>query len=510
MNRWRPAGLAALLLLSTAAAGEKERRWAFVIGENRGLAAEEPLRFAEDDARRVLEVFEEVGGVGASQAVSVLGADAAKVRTAIFQFGARLANEAGPADRLVVYASAHGSDGTLHLNGTELPLRELVDFVQKAPVGVGVLVIDSCRSGALTRLKGLKPEEGPAVRVEAAELEGRVLITASGADEYAQESDSLGSSYFTHHLVTGLRGAADSSRDGRVTLEEAYAWAFARTLESTFASSGGLQRPAFKVDLRGRGELVLTEPGGAQGKLTLGVQAPGRWLVVHAGSGAVLAEVEKGDGPATLALAPGSYRVRLRTESGWLERPVAVPESGGVVLQGSDLEQASLVRVAFKGGPEPRLVVSAGGALVTGLVAGLGPQGGAEVRLRRDARVAGPVSQASLALAVRDGRGQTVPFRQTELELRTGVAHRFAQERSSVALGFELGVLVAWQSDLPDGARRTGLAPVGMAMAELRLKLVGPFEAYLGATGGGAVVKKLAGTFVVPRAAASLGLALAL
>ncbi|MHB8872592.1 MAG: caspase family protein [Myxococcaceae bacterium] len=507
----RQAALAALLLCASAALAQGGgRRWALVIGENEGLSGEEPLRFAEDDARRVLEVLEEVGGVEHSHAVAVLGADAAAVRAALAALGKRLGDEARPGDRLVVYASAHGGDGSLHLDGTLLPLSELVGFVQKAPVGVGLLVVDSCRSGALTRLKGLKPVEGPPVRVEATGLEGRVLITASGADEYAQESDALGGSYFTHHFVTGLRGAADASRDGRVTLEEAYAWAFSRTLESTFGSRGGMQRPGFKIELRGQGELVLSEPGSARGRLTLGVTAPGRWLVVQARTGAVLAEVEKGEGPATLALPPGSYRVRLRAESGWLEREVSVPVGGAAVLQGPDLEQASLIQVALKGGPDPRLVLSAGGAMSSGLVAGLGPQAGAEVRLRRDARVWGPVSQVSLAVAVRDGRGLSFPFRHSELELRAGAGHRFAQERSSVALGLEVGALMAWQSDLPDGSRRTGLAPTALGLAELRLKLKGPVEAYLDASAGAALVKKLSGTFVIPRASASLGLAVSL
>ena len=57
----------------------------------------------------------------------------------------------------------------------------------------------------------------PAMRLEASGVEGRVLISASGANEYAQESDALQGSYFTHYLVTGLRGAADTSRDTRET-----------------------------------------------------------------------------------------------------------------------------------------------------------------------------------------------------------------------------------------------------------------------------------------------------
>ena len=39
-----------------------------------------------------------------------------------------------------------------------------------------------------------------------------VLLTSSGADELSQESRALAGSVFTHHLVSGLRGAADDER----------------------------------------------------------------------------------------------------------------------------------------------------------------------------------------------------------------------------------------------------------------------------------------------------------
>ena len=36
-----------------------------------------------------------------------------------------------------------------------------------------------------------------------------MLLTSSSADEDAQESDAIAGSYFSHHLVSGLRGSAD-------------------------------------------------------------------------------------------------------------------------------------------------------------------------------------------------------------------------------------------------------------------------------------------------------------
>lgn len=497
-----------LFLGLVARAEEATRRWALVVGENHGLQGEETLRYAQDDAQRVRDALVEVGGVAPGDVTLVLGAKAETVRAALDHLKAALSQREGRKDRLFVYLSGHAGDGQLHLDGTELALSELVDFVKQAPVEVGVLVVDACRSGVMTRLKGLKPAEGPPVRVEASGLQGRVLISASGADEYAQESDELKGSTFTHHFVTGLRGAADSSRDGRVTLDEVYAWAWARTLESTFASKGGVQRPSFKVDLSGQGQLVLSEPGGAAGRLTIGVQAPGRWLLVGADSGAVVADLDKPEGPLTLAVAPGAYRLRLRVNKGVLERTVVVPATGGVAVRDDELERASLVRVALKGAPESTLTLSAGAGIASGVVAGIGLSPGIDVRLRHDEELFGPIDELMGSLSARDARSTGSGFRQSELELRVGAGHRFFVSRLSLSLGLEVGALLVLQNDLPDHKPRAGMGPSAQLVFEARLPIIRPVELYLLGTGGGAVLRKVSGVFLAPRVAASAGVAL--
>ena len=63
------------------------------------------------------------------------------------------------------------------------------------------------------------------------------VLASSTASELSQESEALRASYFTHHLLSGLRGAADADRDGRVTLSEAYRYAYNRTLVATAATA---------------------------------------------------------------------------------------------------------------------------------------------------------------------------------------------------------------------------------------------------------------------------------
>ncbi len=501
--RW----FAVVVILSAAAQAQVGRRWALVAGENHGTGGEETLRYAEDDAVRVRDVLLAVGGVAPNDLRLLRGTTATQLREALQQLEREMQAQPGLHDRLFVYVSGHAGDGVLHLDGTELALSELVDFVKAARVEVGVLVVDACRSGAMTKLKGLKPIDGPPVRVEASGLQGRVLISASGADEYAQESEALKGSTFTHHFVTGLRGAADASRDGRVTLDEVYAWAWSRTLESTFGTRGGAQRPAFKVDLSGQGQLVLSEPGFASGVLTLAVEAPGRWLIVGADTNTVFAELDKPSGPMTLALPEGPYRVRLGAEKGALERAVVVPAQGAAVVRGEELERASLQRVALKGAPAFSATASAGAGIASGLVNGVSIQPGLELRLRFDDAFVSFVNELMISLAARDARSVGTGFRQSEFEFRGGAAHRFYVSRLSISIGVEVGALLVSQNDIPAQPTRTSLGPLAQAVVEVRLPLLRPIELYVLGTGGGTLLKKMLGVAALPRAAISGGVA---
>jgi Caspase domain len=497
----------ALLALSLLAQSAHAETWLFALGTNRGIEGDETLRYAGTDAARVSEVLREVGGLEPSRQKVLTATDAAEARAELEAFGKRLKAQAKPDDRLVLYVSSHADDEALHLTGTTLPLAELYRFLKDAPVSVGLLVLDACRSGAATRLKGLKPVDRAPARVEVAKMEGRVVLSSAAEDEYAQESEALGGGVFTHHLLAALRGAADGNRDGKVTLEEAYLYAHARTLESTLGSKGGAQRPAWSVELRGQGELVLSEPGRAAGQLKLAVSAPGRWLVVNDGSNTVVAEVEKGQGEATLALPPGKYRVAVRATAGWLERRVTVPESGGAVVRGEDLEQASLVQLARKGGERPVMVLSAAGAIASPLVRGPVLQIGGELRLRREGDLLGPINFVAFRVALRDGRSTgLVPFQQTEIEPRLGAGHVFSDGRWRLSLALELGAVLVLQSDLPDSSHRFGAEPTAVIAAEGSVKLVGPVGLFVDLGFGGALLKKDAGVTAVPRGLGALGL----
>ena len=81
---------------------------------------------------------------------------------------------------------------------------------------------------------------------------GSILLGSSSGLESAHESEALSGSFFTHHLVAGLRGAADRNGDGEVTLGEVFAYAKELTVRDSVLQSEAPQHPSFLVNLSGR------------------------------------------------------------------------------------------------------------------------------------------------------------------------------------------------------------------------------------------------------------------
>ena len=151
-----------------------------------------------------------------------------------------------------------GDEVLMHIAGMEDPesrldeslfsYARLRNAMDRMEAEVQIAILDACASGAITRLKGGRRQK--AFMVDASsDMRGYAFLTSSSGDEAAQESDAIGASFFSHYLVSGLRGAADVTGDGRVTLNEAYQFAFQNTLEGTERTQGGAQHPAYDIKM---------------------------------------------------------------------------------------------------------------------------------------------------------------------------------------------------------------------------------------------------------------------
>ena len=284
------------------------------------------------------------------------GADAGDVRRALDDLDrrSRSAREHGEQTLLLVYYSGHAKDGELRLRDTRLPLGELRQRLQEAPADVRIGLLDSCQSGAITRMKGVRAVPAFDVqRARGADPRGLVLIVSSAADEESQESDEISGSFFTHYLASGLLGDADASGDGKVTLAEAYAYAYGRTVGSTAETRAGAQHPVYLYDLGGAGDVVLTELNPSRGGLLFGAAQEGLYVVLD-GQRRAVAEVAKAAGSSRrLALAPGSYIVKKRVEDAVLVGDVQIGD-GMIEVADARLSRRKLEDDPQKGASGPR------------------------------------------------------------------------------------------------------------------------------------------------------------
>ena len=126
--------------------------------------------------------------------------------------------------------------------------------------------------------------------------------------------------------MAGLRGAADSTGDGQVTLSEAFAYANRLTIRDTAINSRLPQHPSFDLRLRGRQDVVLTSLSNSTTQLVL-AQTTGPLEVVQLSTGITVAEAAPGEQVLRLTLPPGPYLVRRLTEDGVRSKEVLVKES---------------------------------------------------------------------------------------------------------------------------------------------------------------------------------------
>ncbi|MCA3014718.1 MAG: caspase family protein [Myxococcaceae bacterium] len=504
------AGRLALVLglcLGPAISVAETRRVAIVVGNNAGGPSMPPLRFAESDAGKMARVLVELGEVAPDDILLLQGRRAADVERAITDAKERIAMfKRSPDVRtvLVFYFSGHSDGEAMELGLERLPYARLKALLSGAGADVRVSIVDACKSGAGIREKGGRPAEAFVIKLaDTLQQTGEAFITSSAADEAALESNEVMGSYFTHNLISGLRGAADTSGDRLVTLAEAYRYAYDRTVSATAALSVGVQHPSYDFKLSGQGELVLASLLKPSSVLVL-PEGADRALVTDVLRDHVVVEAPAG-AAREFAVAPGEYSLRLfKGGQGFAARLKLAEGQRRAVAWGELTPVTSAVVVAAKGGAvevsqqmdEKEDTAPIGLSLAfgaTGRVTEWAPNdtSGLKYQLRVGveplqssfgsfnlfgrprlgrARVLGELTLQGV------GEATTEATRRNEYGLQLRVGYRVAVEwwRLHLGLGLELGGGMLLAAQPTSGA----LQPTGLVVAaprlSLRLRLAGP------------------------------------
>jgi len=158
----------------------------------------------------------------------------------------------GPEDRLLVYFSGHGFQrdesgrerGYLALINAKpgqvtpestIAMDAFVAWTRKVPAKHLLVLLDACFSGLAAggqevtlETRGADPQSrrtpDPKTLYRLSARPGRYLLMAGNRDQKAIASPTWSGGLFTHGVVQGLRGLADTQKDGFVTTRELYPW----------------------------------------------------------------------------------------------------------------------------------------------------------------------------------------------------------------------------------------------------------------------------------------------
>jgi len=304
--------LSMVLLPQTVHASGTLRRYLLAVGANTGGPERVVLKYAVSDAERFAEIMVRMGGVDPADRIILRQPESGAMEAALANFAAEISKDSSSADKseLLFYYSGHADESGLRAGKDRISYAGLRERMEAIPADVRITVLDACASGVITRLKGGERRQPFLVDVSS-DTEGYAFLTSSSENEAAQESDVIGASFFTHYLVSGLRGAADASGDGRISLTEAYHFAFNETLARTTETMGGAQHPAYDMNLSGTGDVVMTDVRRTSAGIILAKELEGRFYIRDRNEHLVAELLKPRGRTVTLGLEAGGYQIHL-------------------------------------------------------------------------------------------------------------------------------------------------------------------------------------------------------
>jgi len=258
------------------------QRWAVVIGigkyENPKIRN---LNYSAPDAKSIYDYLISKGGFQKDHVKLLIDKDATlkEVKTSL---GIFLREKAMKEDLVFIYYSGHGApeidskskdgDGLTkyivtydadpdNLYSTALPMDEITTIFDRITAEKIVFFIDSCYSGA-SGGKTFFKESGKAENISDNFLKqltsgtGRIVITASSANEIALESEKLGHGIFTYYLMEALNGKGDMDKNGFITVDEIYQYLY----KEVSRTSDNKQHPIKISKGQTEGDIILGKP----------------------------------------------------------------------------------------------------------------------------------------------------------------------------------------------------------------------------------------------------------
>lgn len=248
--------------IASAPSAAPIERFAVVIGNNRGLPKERPLKYAARDASEMARALIRGQAFEDDRVYCLQNQTLEGIRNSLSELRGRLLEirKAGKKTLVMLYFSGHGSKGGVHVEGRLWNRDEFLAAFDELQGDLKILILDACESGDFLRSKGMMLIDERLIEQEdRLGSHGRILLSASAKGEAAQESEDYRGAVFTHHLLNGIRGLADYDQDGQIRLLEVFDYAQTATKKESHFGESALQTPSFDFDVVGENDPVLAK-----------------------------------------------------------------------------------------------------------------------------------------------------------------------------------------------------------------------------------------------------------
>lgn len=215
------------------------------------------LAHGRSDAMDFADAFSELGGVATGDRIVREALDTATLVDAWREASLRMdeAKAQGVATELILFHTGHADPAGMLFGAARIPWERARQFLSQGEGTMRLAFLDACASGSALRTKGGRFHSA----IESVASTGVAVLASSRWDELSTESDRDGGSLFTRTLIAGLRGAADSDRDGRVSLSEAFRYSSRETQRRAKELGAPAQHPAGSTELMGTIDPILTD-----------------------------------------------------------------------------------------------------------------------------------------------------------------------------------------------------------------------------------------------------------
>jgi uncharacterized caspase-like protein len=116
-------------------------------------------------------------------------------------------------------------------------MREISHIFRRIRSERLIFIADSCYSGAsggrTIGLSETRASISDKFLDRIAGGKGRVILTASSANEVSAEDGKLGHGIFTYYLLEAVQGKADTNNDGIITVDETYQYVSDKVSKAT-------------------------------------------------------------------------------------------------------------------------------------------------------------------------------------------------------------------------------------------------------------------------------------